>query len=125
MKEMVTFYFGWVTIGSWSLRYWMKLRFKGNFNLPLNMLYIPMPGWQIHREMKSESEVAQLCPTLCDPVNCSPPGSSVHGILQARILEWVAKSAIYSNCFKIRNHPYTYTFFHGGRGNKFQSSSGT
>ena len=92
MKEMVTFYFGWVTIGSWSLRYWMKLRFKGNFNLPLNMLYIPMPGWQIHREMKSESEVAQLCPTLCDPVNCSPPGSSVHGILQARILEWVAKS---------------------------------
>ena len=38
------------------------------------------------------SEVAQLCPTLCDPVDCSPPGSSVHGILQARILEWVAIS---------------------------------
>ena len=34
--------------------------------------------------------VAQLCPTLCDPVDCSLPGSSVHGILQARILEWVA-----------------------------------
>ena len=32
----------------------------------------------------------QLCPTLCDPMNYSPPGSSVHGILQARILEWVA-----------------------------------
>ena len=32
----------------------------------------------------------QLCPTLCDPMDCSPPGSSVHGILQARILEWVA-----------------------------------
>ena len=32
----------------------------------------------------------QSCPTLCDPVDCSPPGSSVHGILQARILEWVA-----------------------------------
>ena len=31
----------------------------------------------------------QSCPTLCDPVDCSPPGSSVHGILQARILEWV------------------------------------
>ena len=38
------------------------------------------------------SEVAQLCLTLCDPVNYSPPGSSVHGILQARILEWVAIS---------------------------------
>ena len=34
--------------------------------------------------------VAQLCPTLCDPMDCSPPGSSVPGILQARILEWVA-----------------------------------
>ena len=36
--------------------------------------------------------VAQLCPTLCDPMNCSPPGSSVHGISQARGLEWVAIS---------------------------------
>ena len=34
--------------------------------------------------------VSQSCPTLCDPMDCSPPGSSVHGILQARILEWVA-----------------------------------
>ena len=36
--------------------------------------------------------VTQSCPTLCDPMDCSPPGSSVHGILQARLLEWVAKS---------------------------------
>jgi len=35
---------------------------------------------------------SQLCPTLCDPVDCSPPGSSVHGIFQARKLEWVAIS---------------------------------
>ena len=41
---------------------------------------------------KKESEVAQSCPTLCDPMDCSPPGSSVHGIFQARILEWVAIS---------------------------------
>ena len=38
---------------------------------------------------KKESEVAQSCLTLCDPMDYSPPGSSVHGILQARILEWV------------------------------------
>ena len=38
-------------------------------------------------KVKSESEVAQLCPTLCDPMDCSPPGSSVHGIFQARVLE--------------------------------------
>ena len=45
-----------------------------------------------HMWKKSESEVAQSCPTLCDPVDCSPPGSSIHEILQARILEWVAIS---------------------------------
>ena len=39
-----------------------------------------------------ESEVAQSCQTLCDPMDCSLPSSSVHGILQARILEWVAIS---------------------------------
>ena len=42
--------------------------------------------------LESESEVAQLCLTLCDPVDCNLPGSSVHGILQARIVEWVAIS---------------------------------
>ena len=37
-----------------------------------------------------ESEIAQSCPTLSNPMDCSPPGSSVHGIFQARVLEWVA-----------------------------------
>ena len=38
------------------------------------------------------SSVAQLCPTLCNPMDCGPPGSSIHGIFQARVLEWVAIS---------------------------------
>ena len=41
-------------------------------------------------KVKSESEVAQSCPTLSDPMDCSPPGSSVHGICQAGVLEWGA-----------------------------------
>ena len=41
-------------------------------------------------KMKSESEVAQSCPTLRNPMDCSPPGSFVHGIFQARVLEWGA-----------------------------------
>ena len=41
-------------------------------------------------KVKSESEVAQLCQTLSDPMDCSPPGSSIHGIFQARVLEWGA-----------------------------------
>ena len=40
--------------------------------------------------MKSESEVTQLCPTLSDPMDCSLLGSSIHGIFQARVLEWGA-----------------------------------
>ena len=39
-------------------------------------------------EVKSESEVVQSCPTFSDPMDCSPPGSSVYGIFQARVLEW-------------------------------------
>ena len=41
-------------------------------------------------EVKSENEVTQSCPTLSDPMDCSLPGSSVHGIFQARVLEWRA-----------------------------------
>ena len=43
-------------------------------------------------EKESESEVAQSCPTLCDPMDSSLPGSSVHGIVQAIVLEWIAIS---------------------------------
>ena len=43
-------------------------------------------------KVKSESEVAQSCPTLCDPMDCSLPGSSVNGIFQAIVLEWIAIS---------------------------------
>ena len=45
-----------------------------------------------HQKEKSESEVTQSCPTLCDPMDCSPPGSSAHGVFQTRVLEWVAIS---------------------------------
>ena len=41
-------------------------------------------------KMKSESEIAQSCPTLRDTMDCSLPGSSVYGVFQARVLEWVA-----------------------------------
>ena len=41
-------------------------------------------------KVKSESEIAQSCPTLCNSMDCSLPGSSVHGIFQARVLEWGA-----------------------------------
>jgi len=43
-------------------------------------------------KVKSESEVAQSCPTPSDPMDSSPPGSSVHGSFQARVLEWGARA---------------------------------
>ena len=54
-------------------------------------------------KVKSESEVAQSCPTLSDPMDCSLPGSSVHGIFQARVLEWLAIA------FKIYIYTHTHT----------------
>ena len=55
------------------------------WSLPLGLLL-----WGKDRSQRSRSVVAQSCLTLCDPMDCSPPGPSAHGILQARILEQVA-----------------------------------
>ena len=46
-------------------------------------------------KVKSESEVTKSCPTLRDPMDCSPPGSSIHGIFQARVLEWGASLGLF------------------------------
>ena len=53
---------------------------------------LPLAGPYFLPWLESESEVAQSCPTLCDPMDCSLPGSSVHGIFQAIVLDWVAIS---------------------------------
>ena len=76
-------------------------------------------------KVKSEREVAQSCPTLSNAMDCSPPGSSIHGILQARVLEWVAiafseingntiQRTVWTEC-----DPYqiTHEIFHGTRTN--------
>ena len=54
-------------------------------------------------KVKSESEVIQLCPTCSDPMDCSPPGSSIHGIFQARVLEWGAIAFSKSLGYKQKN----------------------
>ena len=57
-------------------------------------------------KVESESEVAQSCPTLSDPMDCSLPASSIHGIFQARVLEWgaIAFSFNLSNILLIREN---------------------
>ena len=56
-------------------------------------------------KVKSESEVAQSCPTLRDPMDCSLPGSSVHGSLQARVLEWGAQRLLMAmKCLLLETH---------------------
>ena len=76
--------------------------FPGYMLMPF---YLSLPDSCRRSESESESEVAQLCLTLCDSVDCSLPDSSIHGILQARILEWVAIS--FSK--KVRNTPQIYS----------------
>ena len=74
----------WYHIGVWICIYLIVMLgiFSCVFYLSVCLLW---------RE-REKSEVTQSCPTLCDPVDCSLPGSLVHGILQARILQWVAIS---------------------------------
>ena len=55
-------------------------------------------------KVKSESEVAQSCPTPSDPTDCSRQGSSVHGIFQARVLEWGAIAFSVYVCMHLCNH---------------------
>ena len=62
---------------------------------------------------KSESEVAQSCSTLCDPMDCSLSGSSIHGIFQARVLEWVTIAVIKSAFIDIFN--ISQDLYEGGR----------
>ena len=81
-----------LSMGFSRQEYWSGLLFPSPGDLP-NPGIKPAPptleGEVLTTELP-EVEVAQLCPTLCDPMNCSLPDSSVHGILRARILEWVA-----------------------------------
>ena len=62
-------------------------------------------------KVKSESEVSQSCPHLSDPTDCSLPGSSVHGIFQARVLEWgaIAFSGIKSTTLPKLSGPTPYS----------------
>ena len=75
--------------------YWSGLPFPSPENLPnpgIEPLFLISPALAGQFFTTGESEVTQSCPTLCDPMDCSLPGSSVHGVFQARVLEWVAIS---------------------------------
>ena len=65
-------------------------------NNKLNIL-IEVHSWLIFKRAADAAKPLQSCPTLCDPTDGSPPGSSVHGILQARALEWGAIAFSNSN----------------------------
>ena len=99
----------WASSGSWwwtgkpdVLQSMGPLRVRNNWATeltePLDYVNFTITQWSRHYfnfhfiDKVKWSEVSQSCPTLCDPMDYSPPGSSIHGILQARILEWVAIS---------------------------------
>ena len=69
-----------------------------NFFMGINILILCMMMWLTIKSAAAAAKSLQSCPTLCDPIDGSPPGSPVPGILQARTLEWVAIS--FSNAWK-------------------------
>ena len=73
-------YLGWSTLLAWST------------NIITTFWLIQFIAWAPTCPQWQESEVAQSCLTFCNPVDCSLPGSSIHGIFQVRILEWVTIS---------------------------------
>ena len=89
-----------LTLGVWSLNQWniRKVPYSFFFFLEHSKInsrhcsILPVNTSLCVYVYESESEVAQSCSTLCDPMDCSLPGSSLHGILQARVLEWGAIS---------------------------------
>ena len=62
-------------------------------NLGIMYILLSLVGYFINAYVAAAAKSLQLCPTLCDPIDGSPPGSPVPGILQARTLEWVAISS--------------------------------
>ena len=56
------------------------------------------------------AKLLQSCPTLCDPMDCSPPGSSAHGVIQARILEWVTKPSSRGSSWPRDQTHFSYVF---------------
>ena len=96
---------GWVVSVSISLTEWHDIAMrgkKGSFPRPLQTCSLhlrfageavpPLESWFSKDGENVKVLVAQSCPTVCDPVDCNPLGSSLHGILQARILVWVVIS---------------------------------
>ena len=94
----------WASRGSPRILEWVAYPLSRGSSLPRNWTRLScMAGGFLTRwatretpfqsiEKKKERDIAQSCPTLCDPMGCSLPGSSVCGIFQARVLEWVAIS---------------------------------
>ena len=95
----------WVTeLPEWSSGFPYFLQFKSEFcNNEFMIIYMCVCVCFYVLASAATAKSLQSCPTLCDTIDCSPPGSSVPGILQARILEWVATSFsntyMHANCF--------------------------
>ena len=87
----------WITVIFWFYSLLKGEQHFAKLLVKLSFEYIGLTNTEIrfpegNRKMKSELKVlvALLSPTLCNPMDCSPPGSSVHGVLQARVVQWVA-----------------------------------
>ena len=85
-------------------------RLPGPWDSPGNNTGLGCPCLLQCMKVKSESEVTQSCLTLSDPMDCSLPGSSIHGICQARVLEWVMNALGSTKCCTLKDNQYLQYF---------------
>ena len=98
---------------------WVAMPFSRGSSQPRDRIVSAVSvGLQVDSLPIAAAKLLQWCPTLCDPMDCSPPDSSVHGILQARILKWVAMPSSRGSS-QARIEPRSPGFDKGGKGGFF------
>ena len=89
-SSLLLSHFSRVQLGATRVQLWKPTRPRHPWDSPGKNTGVGCHFLLQCMKVKSESDIAQSCPTLSDPMDCRLPGSSIHGIFQARVLEWVA-----------------------------------
>ena len=102
----------WVAISSFKGSSWPRVWICVSYVSCTGRQTLHWATWEVYMYTYACAQSLQLCPILCNPMDCSSSGSSIHGILQGRVLEWVTRSCRGSSWPRIEPRLYTHTHTH-------------